>query len=198
MDKISVLIPTYNREEFLGQALNSLRAQTFANWEAIVVDNGCSSTAQNVAMGLKDERIKYLKASHNLGECGARNLAFAHSSGNYVCYLDDDDILPEHSLESRLHFYTMHANCGMVYGEYRTFRVDPSECHDVNLSSSIAYCRKNYYDRLLTRVRYGQKETFYLLKFFNFVRGGTPLIKRSTLEDVGLFDESFRVAGSET
>jgi glycosyltransferase involved in cell wall biosynthesis len=195
VNKISVLIPTYDRDEFLRQALNSLQAQTFSNWEAIVVDNGGSETTREVTEGINDQRVKYLKASCNLGECGARNLAFEHSTGDYLCYLDDDDILPRHSLESRLRFYEKHPHCGMIYGEYKKFRVDPKEGRQVTSSSNVSYLRKSYYDRLLTRMQYGQQETFYLLKFFNFVRGGTPLIKRSTFENVGLFDEQLPIYG---
>jgi glycosyltransferase involved in cell wall biosynthesis len=192
VDKISILITTYNRDEFLEEALRSVLAQTFTNWEGIVVDNGWSTSTQDIVTQYRDERLIYVKAKHNLGECGGRNLAFAHATGDYICYLDDDDLLPKDSLEQRLAFYNDYPLCGMIYGEYARFWMDLGQWRNVNDDTTMpSRCSKNYYDSLLADANYKQEEILRLLRVFNFVRGGTPLIKRSTLDAVGLFDERF-------
>jgi len=192
MNKISILITTFNRDKLLKEALNSIRMQTFPNWEAIIVDNGTSTCTRDIVMQYNDARMTYVKAPKNLGECRGRNLAFAHSTGEFICYLDDDDILPKDSLEQRLAFFKHHMECGMVYGEYRKFWVDCGRWRDTPVEShALPHYTKHYYDALLEQIEYDQKETFHLLKRFNFVRGGTPLIKRGTFDAMGLFDEHF-------
>ena len=195
MDKISVLVTTRNREAFLEEALKSLCSQTHTNWEAVVVDNGSGGQGRQVVVEIGDSRIRYLKSSSNLGECGGRNLAFTQTTGDYLCYLDDDDSLPEDSLRSRLEFLNRHAGCGMIYAEYRRFRVEKGRRLSAPLKVAHPYLTKSYYDRLLEKVGFRQEETFYFLKWFNFVRGGTPLIRRGALERVGLFDDRLKIHG---
>lgn len=190
---ISVLIVTYRRDAFLAQALRSLQAQTLDDWEAIVVDNGSSRSARRAVESGDDKRFVYVAAPTNLGECGGRNLAFSYSSGEYVCYLDDDDILPPDSLASRLDFYRRHPQCGMIYGEYRRFGGDDNGTIQVGSRAPGFY--KSWYDALLARLDYAHADAYYFLRLFNFVRGGTPLIRRRTLETVGLFDERYPVYG---
>lgn len=190
MDRISVLIPTYNRNSLLREALESLQTQTFSDWEAIIVDNSGNETARSVVDHFQDYRLVYVPCSRNLGECGGRNLAFSYSSGNYICYLDDDDLLPADSLQCRIDFYRRHPDSGMIYADFQRFQ----DIHGTRVllkeNANLPHMRKCYYDHLLERLDYNQKDTFYFLKKFNFVRGGTPLMHRSTLEAVGLFDES--------
>jgi glycosyltransferase involved in cell wall biosynthesis len=195
VDKISILIPTWNRDVWLEEALDSLQWQSFANWEAIIVDNGDGSQTKTIAQRYSDPRLTYIKAPRNLGECGGRNLAFAHSSGNFICYLDDDDLLPPDSLSERLEFHNQHRECGMIYGEYRQFQLDCEAGHNLREKPIFSHYKKNYYDSLLERLHYDQRDTYYFLKLFNFVRGGTPLIKRSTFETVGLFNEQLPIYG---
>ncbi len=189
-EKVSVLIPTFNRNAYLHEALDSLQAQTYSHWEAIIVDNSSWGAAHAVVDCRRDPRLKYIRLSQNLGECRGRNIALAASTGSYVCYLDDDDLLPEDSLEIRTAFYREHPHSGMIYADLRRFEV--VNAHRIFLADEapLPYLRKSYYDPLLARLGYGQLETFGLLKAFNFVRGGSPLIRRTTLQDVGGFDEN--------
>jgi glycosyltransferase involved in cell wall biosynthesis len=190
MDKISILIPTYNRNLLLKEALESIQTQNIQNWEAVIVDNSGRKTAKSVVDKFQDNRFIYIPCDRNLGECGGRNLAFSHSSGNYICYLDDDDLLLPDSLKSRIEFLQSHSDSGMIYAEFQRFHDLQGNRIPLQENVTMPYMRKSYYDNLLERLNYSQKETFYFLKKFNFIRGGTPLIHRSTLETVGLFDEN--------
>ena len=88
---VSVIIATYNYGRYLAGALDSLLAQTFPDWEAVVVDDGSTDNTEEVIRPfLRDPRIRYDRAEH-LGAAGARNRAIRGSQGELVAILDADD-----------------------------------------------------------------------------------------------------------
>jgi len=91
----SVIIPTFNRAELLKIAIASVLAQTYVDWELIVVDDGSTDNTAGIVSGFGDERIKY-RYQVNAERSAARNKGIAHSTGQYICFLDSDDYyLPE-------------------------------------------------------------------------------------------------------
>tara|TARA_R110002049_G_scaffold3795_5_gene27656 strand:- start:134769 stop:135725 length:957 start_codon:yes stop_codon:yes gene_type:complete len=100
---ISIIIPTYNRAHLIGETLDSIVAQTYTNWECIVVDDG-STDKTNIVLAAyceKDKRFKYLKRPDNYkkGGNGARNYGFEISKGDYINWFDSDDIMHPEKLE---------------------------------------------------------------------------------------------------
>jgi len=108
-DIITVIIPTYNRESLLPDAINSVLAQTYQNWELIIVDDcstdGTRSIAEKYCSAL-DGKCKYFCTSKNSGNCGAttRNIGIKNASGEYILILDDDDFLEDTAIEDSLAF----------------------------------------------------------------------------------------------
>ena len=91
----SVIIPTYNRAGIIGRAIESVLAQTYQNWELIVVDDGSTDNTKEIVMSYNDERIKYFW-KENEERSIARNFGIEKASGDYISFLDDDDYyLPE-------------------------------------------------------------------------------------------------------
>ena len=90
MPLFSVIIPTYNRRELLLRALASVRAQTFTDYEVIVVDDGSTDGTWEELQAL-DSRVRALH-QHNAGPGAARNLGAQHATGNYLAFLDSDDL----------------------------------------------------------------------------------------------------------
>ena len=88
--KISVIIPCYNHGHFLCNALDSVLAQTFGQWEAIVIDDGSTDTTAEVAGGYSDMRIRYIYQD-NAGLSAARNRGIYAAKGGYLAFLDADD-----------------------------------------------------------------------------------------------------------
>ena len=86
----SVIIPTYNRANFLPIALQSVIDQTFDNWEIILIDDGSTDNTKNVVRSFNDDRIQYFY-QRNQERCAARNNGIEKSSGKYICFLDSDD-----------------------------------------------------------------------------------------------------------
>lgn len=96
--KVSVIIPAYNQAQYLPDALDSVLAQTYTNWETIIVDDGSPDNVAEIAARYSgcDSRIKFLHTD-NYGLSAARNTGAAHSGGEYLVFLDGDDkIAPEY------------------------------------------------------------------------------------------------------
>ena len=92
LPKVSVVLPTYNRAELLPRALDSVMAQTYRNFELIVVDDHSSDSTQRViARYAGDARVRALKHEHNRGQSCALNTGIDAARGEYVAFLDDDD-----------------------------------------------------------------------------------------------------------
>jgi glycosyltransferase involved in cell wall biosynthesis len=113
-DLVSVMMPAYNAEHFIGQAIESVVAQTYPHWELIIVNDGSSDRTGEVALRYADPRICVLHKP-NGGEASARNLALSQMMGTLVAFLDaDDEFLPDH-LEAAVNYLEIYPNRGGVY-----------------------------------------------------------------------------------
>ena len=101
--KVSILIPCYNSERFIAETLDSCLAQTYHNIEVIVVDDGSTDHSLEFAKDYenKDRRVKIIYQK-NAGACRARNNALEHSVGDYVMFLDADNVISVNKVESQL------------------------------------------------------------------------------------------------
>ncbi len=105
MPKISIIIPLFNRPEFIKETLNSLIAQTYKKWEAIIIDDGSTdNSVQEVdKIAKKDNRIKLYKRNRNpKGAQTCRNIGIEKASGEYLIFLDSDDLLKPFALQQRI------------------------------------------------------------------------------------------------
>jgi glycosyltransferase involved in cell wall biosynthesis len=103
--KISVIIPTHNRASSARRAISSVLAQTYQNFEIIVVDD-CSSdkhSIPDIVKTLNDDRVISVRHNESLGPSAARNTGINSSKGDYIAFLDDDDIWMETKLKDQLH-----------------------------------------------------------------------------------------------
>ena len=97
--KISVIIPTFNRGNLIRNSIKSVLNQTYKNLEVIVVDDGSTDNTKDVVDKLEDERIKYIKLEENKGGSNARNIGIQNSIGKYISFQDSDDIYYPDKLE---------------------------------------------------------------------------------------------------
>lgn len=88
---ISIILPTYNRAELLGQAIESVLQQHYRNWELLIIDDASTDNTEKVVSGYPDERIFYEKLTQNAGAGSARNHGLEKARGDYICYLDSDN-----------------------------------------------------------------------------------------------------------
>lgn len=110
MNKVSVIIPVYNCEKFLKHTVRSVREQTYANWELIIVDDASTDNSLHEAerFAAEDDRIKVLHMPQNSGVSACRNFALRHADGDYVAFLDSDDLWSKYKLEKQLDFMRRH------------------------------------------------------------------------------------------
>ena len=115
--KVTVVITTYNRANLLPRAVESVLAQTYTDYEIIIVDDCSSDDTQDVVAGFDDWRIHSFRHECNKGPSAARNTGIFNANGKYIAFLDDDDEWLPVNLEAQVHFMDK-ASCkvGLVYG----------------------------------------------------------------------------------
>jgi glycosyltransferase involved in cell wall biosynthesis len=167
---VSVVIPTYNRAGVIGKPIRSILAQSYQDFEIIVVDDCSNDDTETVLASFNDPRIRYLRHQSNSGAAVARNTGIENSTGDYIAFLDsDDEWLPE-KLAKQLHLFQQ---CGSEVGFIYTGFAAVDEFNQVKRVVSSSY-RGSLSDRLL---------------YSNFI--GTPstvMVKRNYLQQVQGFD----------
>ncbi len=109
---VSIIMPSYNTGQFISETIDSVLAQTYENWELIIVDD-CSTdnTDEVVLKYLTDHRIKYLKNEKNSGAAISRNRALREAAGKWIAFLDSDDLWSHDKLEKQLAFMKARGSC---------------------------------------------------------------------------------------
>lgn len=115
-DLISIIMPAFNVEKYVEKSIKSVQSQTYTNWELIVVNDGSEDNTGNIIQQFADKRIFYFEQNHK-GTCSARNLALLKVKGEYFCFLDADDIMPNRSIQSRYDVFKKSSNIWFVDGK---------------------------------------------------------------------------------
>ena len=171
--KVSVVIPTYNRADLLPRAVNSVLAQTFTDFELIIVDDASPDRTPQVAAAFNDPRVRHVRHPRGKGPAGARNTGIAQSRGRYVAFLDDDDEFLPQKLERQVRALdAAPPQVGMAYvqAEY----VGP----DGEVQRTLRHTEEgDLFDELLA-----------LRLFFGI--GSTAMFRASVFAEIGGFDET--------
>ena len=105
---VSIITPMYKGAAFVGETIESVLAQDYENWEMIIVDDCSPDDGAGIAVvesyASKDGRIKLIASKENRGSSGARNIALQTASGDYIAFLDSDDLWSPTFLSSQLQF----------------------------------------------------------------------------------------------
>ena len=116
-DLVSIITPSYNTARFIEETINSVLAQTYTNWEMIIVDD-CSKDDTDAVVGrFLDPRIRYLKNEKNSGAAVSRNRALREAKGKWIAFLDSDDLWEPTKLEKQIRFMEA-KNCHFSYTNY--------------------------------------------------------------------------------
>ncbi len=140
---VSIIMPAYNAERYIDEAVQSVLAQTWKNWELIIVNDGSTDGTQTYLDGLIESRIRVVH-QQNKGVSAARNTALDLVCGKYVTFLDADDVLLKKSIEVRIKYLQKHKNVDVVDGIIST--------RDTTLKSEISRYRPYYSGPLLPRL----------------------------------------------
>ena len=101
---VSIIMPSYNTGKFIQETINSVKNQTYNNWELIIVDDGSTDNTDEVVRAIKDDRIKYIKNKVNKGAAISRNIALREAKGKWIAFLESDDLWKEDKLEKQIKF----------------------------------------------------------------------------------------------
>lgn len=115
---VSIIMPSYNTAKFIAETIESVLAQTYTNWELIVVDDCSSDDTDAVVAGFDDPRIRYLKNEKNSGAAVSRNRALREAKGRWIAFLDSDDLWTCGKLEQQIRFMEEN-NCAFSYTNYQ-------------------------------------------------------------------------------
>ncbi|MDO9451740.1 MAG: glycosyltransferase [Stagnimonas sp.] len=140
---VSIIIPTFNVQAYIEETLQSVLTQTFVDFELIVIDDG--STDQTVdkveQLALRDSRIRLMSNHRRKGVSGARNTGIGAATGQWICFLDGDDLLHESALAERIKVSRQHPDCCFFSGDYIRFWTGESK-QGSSQSEENAYWRQ--------------------------------------------------------
>ncbi len=101
---VSIITPSYNTGAYIAETIKSVLAQTYTNWEMIIVDDCSTDNTDEVVTRFSDSRIKYLKNKRNSGAAISRNYALREAKGKWIAFLDSDDLWLPEKLEKQISF----------------------------------------------------------------------------------------------
>jgi len=172
---VSIIMPAYNGEKFVEQAIESVIAQTYSKWELVVVDDGSEDRTASILSAFKDSRIKYFY-QENKGQASALNHGLDVAQGDYITTLDVDDWLTPNSVFDRVYFLDTHPEFGVVYGDgvYCDINGNPLMRFSENRVGDVT---GNVYDALIATPFFGT--------------GGNVMVRREAFENDHIrYDES--------
>lgn len=212
---VSVIIPTFNRARVLCRALDSVQAQTYTNWEAVVIDDGSTDdTAQVVTNRYsRDQRVRYLYQS-NGGVSSARNRGLSLAQGDYIAFLDSDDTWEPWKLELQMACLRHEPEIGMICTDMMAMDESGEVIHPEYLKvmyrSWSQFMEADLFDRacpvrnfapqLLERVLQSRLFTgniYSQMVTGNLVHTSTVLLRREWQLQVGKFDTTLTPAGED-
>ncbi len=185
LPEVSIIIPTHNCGCFISDTLESILAQTFKDYEVIIVDDGSTDNTREVVKKIKskfDDKLKYIY-QQNKGVSCARNNGIRSARGKYLNFIDADDTMDKNALNELI------------------------SCLKKNDDAVLVYANVNFCDSTMTKIfciRFGENSTRTPYsgkcadKLFlegNFIPIGTVLVKKEAFDEVGLFDKRFRTGG---
>ncbi|MEI7474331.1 MAG: glycosyltransferase [bacterium] len=173
--EISVIMPVFNGEKYISSAIISVLNQSFKNFEFIIVDDGSNDKTEEIVKSFSsDERVKYFYQT-NAGPSVARNTGIALSQGDYIAFIDSDDLWFHKKLELQLHALKQNPKAGLSFGW-------------------VKYIDEN--NRTIGRKEYKINNDYYKnLILGNYVdNGSVPLIKKECFNKIGYFNPNLFVS----
>jgi alpha-1,3-rhamnosyltransferase len=175
---VTVIIPSYNHDKWIGNAIESVLNQTYRNIELIIVDDGSTDNSKYVISGYaSDPRVKIILKLKNKGQGHSFNAALDIASGKYITILPSDDwYLPEKTKLQVEHFESLSDAVGLVYGRGLRYFEDTRETKSIQLPM--------YRGNVLVEI----------ISNGNFVYPASPMIRKSVFENIR-FNEAYRAEG---
>jgi glycosyltransferase involved in cell wall biosynthesis len=175
MPTISIITPTYNAEKTIAQTIQSVLEQTYTDFELLIINDGSTDRTLDIISTFEDPRIQvfsYPNAGHSI----SRNRGLEKASGDYISFLDADDIWVPQKLEAQLKALQMNTSAAFVYS-WSNFIAENGD-----------FLRKGHYFR-------AEGNVYLKLLVRNFIENGSnPLIRKQVFTTVGVFNPTLKAA----
>lgn len=177
MSKVSAIMPVYNRERYVAYAIESVLAQSYDNFELIVVDDGSTDESRAIIMKFKSQYPDKIKVlfQENQGAASARNFGISKATGELIAFIDSDDLWARDKLKIQTQVYDEKPDSGFIYSGY--YLID-------EIGTVIKKCTPDI------RLQGSISDKLFLLE--NDIHGGTMVASRRNLNSIGCFDVSMK------
>jgi glycosyltransferase involved in cell wall biosynthesis len=174
MITFSVIMPVYNVEDFVAEAITSVLQQTFSNFELIIVNDCATDNSLNICQQFKDPRISLIQHNYNRGLAGARNTGIRHAQGEYLAFLDSDDTWAPEKLSEHFEHLKNNPDVGLSFSRSAFIEADgtPANCYQMprfnNITAEYLFCHNP------------------------IGNGSAPVVRASTMREIRFFDSSIK------
>lgn len=146
---VSIVMVNYNQERFIKEAIDSVIAQTYQNWELIIVDDGSTDQSVDIIKNYDDDRIKPIYLEENSHICIATNVGFSHVTGEYIARLDSDDVWEKEKLYKQVALLEEKPNARVCFTQVNLIdengqNINEKESELLNLYNSRQKDRKDW------------------------------------------------------
>ncbi|MBI3788201.1 MAG: glycosyltransferase, partial [Ignavibacteriales bacterium] len=169
--KVSIITPTFNGQRFIAQTIRSVLAQSFRNFEMIIVDDGSTDDTQKIVSAFSDRRIQYVR-HHHRGCTAAYNACIELAKGQFIAVLDHDDLMAPERLSRQVKFMEKNPGVGLV-------------------GSSFIMIDESGFPLRKVQVLHGMENVRRLEAVYNAVYHPTILYSREVIERIGGYKEEF-------
>ncbi|HTJ10971.1 MAG TPA: glycosyltransferase [Dinghuibacter sp.] len=179
---VSVIMNCYNSSEYLKEAIDSVVSQTYQHWEIIFWDNQSTDKSAEIFKGYADNRFRYFYAERHTPLSEGRNLAIARATGEYLAFLDCDDLWAPEKLEAQMAFFTKNPEVGIVYTPFEILLNSDSQ--------EVAG-----YNAMFLRLRYeghGPEDIYRRLLFKNYIIFSSVVLRKSVFDRTDGFSDDYR------
>jgi glycosyltransferase involved in cell wall biosynthesis len=180
--RVSVIIPTFNRSNLLPETIQSVIDQTFTAFEIVVVDDGSTDNTEQAIQHIQDERLICIRQPHSGLPAVARNTGLRHAQAEYIAFIDSDDLWLKEKLSTQVCYMDSHPKLGLSYTNYVRFG---------NASAQHNLCP------ILEPHSAPSGHSFNQLYGHPVIANSTVMIRAAVIDTVGVFDEDKRLRGIE-
>ncbi len=135
----SIIMPAYNNARFIGDSIRSVLAQTYINWELLIVDDCSKDNTAEIVESFHDPRIHYQRNAHNMGAAETRNQALKIAKGRYIAFLDSDDLWEPEKLEKQITFMEKNGYA-FTFSDYQIMKENGTQTGNIlHMPASLNY-----------------------------------------------------------
>jgi glycosyltransferase involved in cell wall biosynthesis len=182
---VSVVMLTHNREKYVGEAIVSVLHQEFANLELIILDDGSTDGTEQVIQGFKDSRIRYYRFSKTGEISRLRNTGIQHSNGQFIAFIDSDDIWSPEKLTEQLDLFKKYPQSGFGLSDVIEFQDQGS------------VMRSGIYERAEKETEFAGNIFLSLVQSRYPIYPSTVIFKKECLDLVGIINKDLKSGETE-